>query len=621
MPGAITLIMLNDAISYHRAGLRVVPCKLFTDKNGKGSLRPSVPWERYKESQTEDEVLRLFSGKPDGLAIIMGNGIECIDIDTKHDQTGKIKETYKDELFWGFDVEIPKDVVVVKTKSGGWHIIYKAPIIGPNQKLTILEGSPEAVIETRGEGGLIFAAPTPGYQVKQGAYTAIPEVTQNIREAFINAALAISVRPAAEPPQNIVPAPQKVETYTADAVSPWQAYDDSTKVGDVLERHGWKMVNQRGNYARYSRPNSKSGDVHGSVLIDKNIFHPFTTATEFDSGKNYGPYAVATVLEYGGNWSASAKALLAQGYGQRAQVQPLPPALSAEIIETPDALWEFLLANKYDVSAPVEEAIIDLKVTTGGKEYNVCPRGGICAIVGAQKSGKTLITSSIIASALGAKNTLGISFTPGPGRIIFFDTEQPRYFFQLTQRRVYQMAGVKTNPANYEAYNLRRLSVADRIKAIDMVLSQPGKVAAIVIDGIVDICNNFNDEKASADTIQRLMSWSDHLGATLFPILHLTKADGFMRGHLGTALQNKADAAFEVVLDQQEGRHTVKHREARFARFPSFDFYRDADGFPYIDQPIIINEDGPEVAYDSQPAYNPIISTVSHRNDDDDIPF
>jgi len=613
--------MLNEALAYHRAGLRVVPCKLFPDKNGKGSLRPSVPWERYKDNQTEAEVLRLFSGAPDGLAIIMGNGIECIDIDTKHDQTGKIKETYKDELFWGFNVEIPSDVVVVKTKSGGWHIIYKAPIIGPNQKLTILEGSPEAVIETRGEGGLIFAAPTPGYCVKQGAYTAIPEVTQNIREAFINAALAISVRPAAEPPQSIAPAPQKAETYTTDAVSPWQAYDATTKVGDVLERHGWKMVNQRGNYARYSRPNSKSGDVHGSVLIDKNIFHPFTTATEFDSGKNYGPYAVTTVLEYSGNWSASAKALLTQGYGQRAGVQSLPSGPATEVVETPDALWEFLLSNKYDINAPVEEAIIDLRVTTGGKSYNVCPRGGICAIVGAQKSGKTLITSAIIASALGATNPLGISFTPGPGRIIFFDTEQPKYFFQLTQRRVYQMAGVKSNPPNYEAYNLRRLSVADRIKAIDMVLSQPGKVAAIVIDGIVDICNNFNDEKASADTIQRLMSWSDHLGATLFPILHLTKADGFMRGHLGTALQNKADAAFEVVLDQQEGRHTVKHREARFARFPSFDFYRDSDGLPYIDQPTIINSDGPEVEPVHAQAYNPIITSVSKINNDDDIPF
>lgn len=614
--------MLNDALSYHRAGLRVIPCKTKIGKNGKPSLRPIVDWLPYKDKQTEEDVIKLFSRQVDGLAIMTGNGIECIDIDTKHDPTGNIKETYKDELFWGFDMYIPENVVIVKTKSGGWHIIYKAPIIGPNQKLTMLEGSPEAVIETRGEGGLIFAAPTPGYQVKQGSYTAIPEIPQQVREAFINAALAISVRPTAEPPKSALPAPAKAESYAVDGVPPWQAYDDATKVGDVLERHGWKMVNQRGNYARYSRPNSKSGDVHGSVLLDKNIFHPFTTATEFDSGKNYGPYAVTTVLEHGGNWSASAKALLAQGYGQKGYSATLPPPpTTTAAVETPDELWAFLLANKYDVNAPVEDAVIDLKVMTGGKQYDVCPRGGICAIVGAQKSGKTLVTSAIIASALGASDTLGISFTPAPGRIIFFDTEQPKYFFQLTQRRVYKMAGVKSNPANYEAYNLRRLSVADRIKAIDMVLSQPGKVAAIVIDGIVDICNNFNDEKASADTIQRLMAWSDRLGATLFPILHLTKAEGFMRGHLGTALQNKADAAFEVILNADEGRHTVKHREARFARFPSFDFYRDADGFPYIDQPILIRRDEPQADQLTIPAYNPIIAPVMRTPGDEDIPF
>ena len=616
--------MLNEALSYFRSGLRVVPCKAFADKQGKTSLRPSVPWERYKQDQTEDDVTRLFSGQCDGLAIIMGNGLECIDIDTKHDPTGKIKETYKDELFWGFGVDIPKDVVIVKTKSGGWHIIYRAPVIGPNQKLTILEGSQEAVIETRGEGGLIFAAPTPGYQVKQGSYTDIPHVNQDVREAFINAALALSVRQPAEPPQTlpILPA-AKTTNQQIQGVTPWQAFDDATQVTDVLESHGWTRVNQRGNFARYSRPGSKSGDVHGSVLLDKNIFHPFTTATEFDSGKNYGPYAVMTVLEYGGNWSASAKALAAQGYGEKGEAYALPDAPATEQVDTPDELWEFLLANKYDVHAPMEDAIIDLRVSTGGKDYDICPRGGICAIVGAQKSGKTLITSAIIASALGADNPLGISFNPPPGRVIFFDTEQPKFFFQLTQRRVYHMAGVRDNPANYEAYNLRRLSVADRIKAIDLVLSRPGAVSAIVIDGIVDICNNFNDEKASADTIQRLMSWSDRLGATLFPILHLTKADGFMRGHLGTALQNKVDAALEVILNPEEGRHTVKHREARFARFPSFDFYRDGDGFPYIDQPISYNQADRRTEYqDDQPtpAYNPIIPAMSGP-DDDTIPF
>ena len=61
-------------------------------------------------------------------------------------------------------------------------------------------------------------------------------------------------------------------------------------------------------------------------------------------------------------------------------------------------------------------------------------------------------------------------------------------------------------------------------------------------------------------------------------VLHLTKSDGYMRGHLGTELQNKCDWSEEVKREKDGGIYRIENRDARFRPFPAFEWTRDDKG-------------------------------------------
>jgi hypothetical protein len=340
------------------------------------------------------------------------------------------------------------------------------------------------------------------------------------------------------------------------------------------------------------RPGNTDAKTSGNVHKGKNLFLSWSTSTPLEAGKGYSPAGVYAVYEHGGDFSAASKALYAAGYGERYQptqaAQPTEPAKEqpAKPEERQSDIGKiiaFLKGAQFDITKPIREEAATLTLETGGKTYKIGGDGMIGGIVGEQKAGKSLLTSCLTASAMaGGIDIMGFRLAPNKGNMIFFDTEQPMYFFQKTQERIHHQAGKYAPVGSYAAYPMRRLSVNDRVRAIGAILHGRRDLGLIVIDGIVDLCENFNDERASAQTIEHLMRWSDETGAMILTVLHLTKADGFMRGHLGTALQNKYDFGIEVKKDKEMDNYTVKCRESRFAPFPGFTFERDEMGFPFI---------------------------------------
>jgi hypothetical protein len=247
-------------------------------------------------------------------------------------------------------------------------------------------------------------------------------------------------------------------------------------------------------------------------------------------------------------------------------------------------LIAFVKSTRFDILAPIREEEATLTLDNEGRTWKLGGFGMIGAVVGPQKAGKSAVVSCIVASALAdAEKKLGFSMEMRGKRIAFFDTEQSAYFYQKTQERIHHMAGVYRNVDYYEAYHLRRLNVMDRIRAVGAIVAGRKDLGLVVIDGLVDLCANFNDETASARTMEHLMRWSDETGALFLTVLHLTKSDGFMRGHLGTALQNKYDFGIEVLRDRNTNIFDVKCRETRFAPFPGFSFLRDEKGMPYLE--------------------------------------
>lgn len=256
-----------------------------------------------------------------GIGVEMKDGLEAIDFDLKYDITGtlfkdycgKVKEKSQDLL---------SKMTVQKTKSGGYHFIYKCSKVSGNEKLArrpsteeeliIKKEKAKVLIETRGEGGYIAVYPTPGYTLQKGSFLEIKEITPEEREILFSVAESFNIYK----PEVYVP---KEVTYKKKdgELSPFEDYNDRGDVVQLLINHGWKFVNERGSKVFLRRPGDTEAKTSGNYDRDKRWFSVFSTSTEFDNEKAYQPYAVYAMLECNGNYSDAAKKLYNLGYGDR----------------------------------------------------------------------------------------------------------------------------------------------------------------------------------------------------------------------------------------------------------------------------------------------------------------
>lgn len=281
----------------------------------------------------------------------LSGGIEAIDIDLKYDLTGKLFDRYK-RLIHEMDKELLQKLVVQKTKSGGYHLIYRCSVVEGNQKLAIRPTTEEekretyektlkaelgkgasdeqaqmaaqnaakndktrVLIETRGEGGQIVCFPSPGYDFTFGDFYSISEISPEQRETLHNIArqfnqLMEEYRPVAAE----IKKQQK-------GLSPFEDFNDRGDVVGLLEKHGWRIVRQKGSKTIFLRPGQTTSTTSGDYDHSRKWFSVFTTSSIFQPNTAYLPYAVYAMLECGGNFSEASKKLYDLGFGDRMEKQ------------------------------------------------------------------------------------------------------------------------------------------------------------------------------------------------------------------------------------------------------------------------------------------------------------
>ena len=567
---------LDAARKYHLAGLKVIP---FWKKNGGAVSFPS-DYAQYRESQSTEDIETLFQRTADGIALLCTDGIEAIDIDVKHDPTKTIARQFFDSL--KFDKIADKaldDCVIQRTKSNGWHVIYRTKEWQGNTKLAKRPGSKEAVLETRGKGGLLFIAPTPGYKVERGQIEDIQQIPIEARNKFLQFAKEFNC-----------PEPESVEykvkekyTEKPEGVTPWDDYNNQHSVLDLLEHYGWKVVGQSGDYKRLNRLGAKhSRAVDATVIEGANLFYPFTTSTEFEPEKTYSPFAVYAVMEFGGDYTAAARAIYRDGFGDRSEnikQQPTTEEKKKEVL----TLIEKARATKFDFNQPIAEEDTILNMYLNGKKYKVGGFGQMGAFVGHEKSGKSFLLSCVAASALaGGFEKANFQLDLKGKKMIWFDTEQSDYFYKMTQKRLYWIADQRDNVPFYEAYHLRRFSVDERLAIIEHIIYNTQNVGVVVVDGYVDLCKDYNNLEESQRLVSRFLKWSDERKFLLLGVLHLNKGDGKIRGHIGSEIKNKCDFIINVAKNVDE-EYNVSIPTARYIAFPEFTFMRDDNGLPIMD--------------------------------------
>jgi len=572
--------LLSFALDYNAAGLVVIP---FT-KAANG--RVSFPaWEKYRSGQTASDINALFGRECDGMALVCVNGIECIDIDVKHDGGAGIDKAYFEGVKqWQGGPEILKKCCLQKTKSNGWHLIYKTDIHQGNTKLAKLKGGKEAVIETRGVGGLVYIHPSPGYTVLNGSLTNLQKLEDNERMTLFCEAVNHNYVERHETHAAIT---KQAQQHIAEGVTPWDDYNEKTDIVGLLESAGWRVLST-GKRITLTKPGSRSGDVHATIITAGDgtpVFYPFTTATEFEAEKCYNAFAVYATLAHRGDRSAAAKDLYQQGFGARTSqikgiVEQAPKVVQIETAAVLPDLIAKTEGTKFDIHAPLteEEAVLQIQVID--RAYKLGNFGQIGVFMGHEKSGKSFVLSCVAAAFLSAtRECLNFNIAPLNQKILWFDTEQSAFFYQVTQRRIAQLAGISYNAENYAAYHLRSLQPDERVEVIEHYIYNTPDLGVVIIDGYIDLLNDYNDLKESRAMMNRIMRWSDEKKVLIMGVLHLNKGDGKLRGHFGSEFKNKCDFAINVTKTEG-GDYDVTNPICRFAQFPLFQFSRDDDGMP-----------------------------------------
>lgn len=520
-----------------------------------------------------------------GVGILCGSisgNLECLDFDNHFgDAKGnmsafieEIKALYEKHKF-----------PIQSTQGGGFHLLYRCDEIQGNQKLaqkpkyndTSKRFEPDAIIETRGEGGYFCAAPTEGYNIVRNDIFNIPTITPAERCSIIEVAKSFNEW-------------HELKVYEdEDNGRPGDKFNqDPSSIEHVrtsLLQKGWSETRN----GQWRRPSKKDGISATLGKAASNVFYVFSSnAYPFEPMKGYSPFQVVSLLDYNGDFKQFAREL-AERYNIDKPAKR-EYASKKETIKEVSELEKILKGSFIDFAIPVVRPPIAMKIQDfeNGSVWSkrLFTLGNFSAITGKSKSKKTFLTSILLAAA--AKNGVIQKKVTGclpesKGFVLLFDTEQSNYDAYMTANRVNRIAGYECE--NYGAFDLREFSPAERCQIIEFALEKyKDNLGYVVIDGIADLASAINDEIEATRVVSLLMRWTKVYNCHITVVIHQNKNDNFATGHLGSSIIKKAECVISVTKKEGSPVSEIKCDMIRgTSDFNDFEMYVDENGLPCID--------------------------------------
>lgn len=216
------------------------------------------------------------------------------------------------------------------------------------------------------------------------------------------------------------------------------------------------------------------------------------------------------------------------------------------------------------------------RLNVGGVE--IIPSGGIVAVTGQAKQGKTHFLLAMVSVLMSGKPFGRMSRGEGvPRSILWVDTEQSLYYVTKNVNELLDLCGYQRNvPTDNYGLNVLALLGNDCETMLEVIQAAIDELHPdiVVIDGVRDLVSNFNDEEET----QRVMTWLNaNLKAdpslNIFCAIHTNPTDKTkMRGHLGTELANKCSDMI-TVCKNKGGYFEAEHTMARGRTYePAFTF-------------------------------------------------
>ena len=208
------------------------------------------------------------------------------------------------------------------------------------------------------------------------------------------------------------------------------------------------------------------------------------------------------------------------------------------------------------------------------------PCGDISAVKAKSKNGKSHFCAILAAALLGGR-TFDVGTLEQTHSILWCDTEQAIYNTAKLLRKIYMLAGLPTDRQDnrIKVIYLRPKTPKERMRIISREVKRL-RPTLVIIDGVADICENFNDVTESGNTINRLMRISAEYNCHILCVLHENKSkdDEGMKGHLGTLLLQKASDVWQVKKDGDV--FTATQTDTRNQPCDPVSFKLDENGVP-----------------------------------------
>lgn len=210
------------------------------------------------------------------------------------------------------------------------------------------------------------------------------------------------------------------------------------------------------------------------------------------------------------------------------------------------------------------------------KNIPVMSLGNISATIGAAKSKKTFF-STMISAAFNSGKEFAFKTYLGDKNFLYVDTEQSKNHVQKVAKRICTIS--KIGMDRFDIIALREYAEPELRTAILEHAIMSGKYAIVILDGIVDLIYDFNDLRESTIIVNKLMSWSEKYNCHINTVLHTNKDKKNARGHLGTALMNKAETIIRIT--RQDTNSSIAECDAsRNMGFRKIEFSIDETGLP-----------------------------------------
>lgn len=232
-----------------------------------------------------------------------------------------------------------------------------------------------------------------------------------------------------------------------------------------------------------------------------------------------------------------------------------------------------------------EDEPVEYLFTLGDKR-GLIARANLHTLKGAPKTGKSAAGLALITAAIKGEY-LGIKAMPDI-KVLWIDTEQDKNTLRQKARAVLDMAGVDAVPENLKVSNLRGFGSPAECLGIAIKAINDNAPDLVFLDGIVDLCEDFNDNTESLKVVKQLEAATEQTGAAILCLIHTNKKDDEARGHLGAFLVHKSGEIYQV----NKGMYNINDvsvanviiEESRFAVSPAPGFaFAFADNFKITD--------------------------------------